>query len=61
MAATPGGLQPVPLVTGDDLVAAGLAPGPAFKKILDQVLDAQLEGKIGTKAEGLELAQRLGV
>jgi poly(A) polymerase len=61
LAATPGGLWPQPLVTGDDLVRAGMPPGPSFKGILDAVLDAQLEGKVRTVGEAMELAHRLGV
>ena len=61
LAATPGGLAPVPLVTGDDLVAAGWTPGPTFKRVLEVVYDAQLEGRIGTTAAGMELARSLGV
>ena len=34
-----------PLVTGHDLIARGLAPGPAFAEILDELYDAQIEGK----------------
>jgi poly(A) polymerase len=51
------GLDPPPVVTGDDLVAAGWRPGPVFKKVLDEVYDAQLEGRVRTRAEGLELAR----
>jgi poly(A) polymerase len=61
LARTSGGLWPRPLVTGDDLVAVGMAPGPRFKRVLDEVLDAQLEGKVSTKEEALELARRLSV
>ena len=49
---------PPPLVTGDDLTAAGLAPGPVFKKVLERVYDEQLEGRVGTKAEAMALAVR---
>ena len=51
-------VAPPPLLTGDDLVAAGLAPGPAFKRILDEAYDAQLEGRITTKQEAIEMARR---
>ncbi|MDA0802379.1 MAG: CCA tRNA nucleotidyltransferase [Planctomycetota bacterium] len=44
LAARPGGLTPPSLVTGDDLTARGLKPGPAFKVILDAAYDRQLEG-----------------
>lgn len=47
---------PPPLITGDDLVAAGLTPGPAFKKALDAAYDAQLEGRVTTRDEALALA-----
>jgi hypothetical protein len=50
---------PPPLVTGDDLTVAGLTPGPIFKKALDQAYDAQLEGRVGTKEQALDLAVRL--
>ena len=47
---------PPPLITGDDLTAAGLKPGPKFKKILDLVYDAQLEGRIKSKGEAMAMA-----
>lgn len=61
LAATASGLAPVPLLGGDDLVAAGWKPGPRFKEVLDRVYDAQLDEKIRTRAEALELAWALGV
>ncbi len=48
-------LHPPRLLTGDDLIALGFVPGPLFKKMLDAVEDAQLNGEIRTHAE----AQRL--
>lgn len=59
LAATPGGLSPEPWLTGNDLVNAGLRPGPAFRRILDQVYDAQLEGRVASRAEALSLALKL--
>ena len=47
---------PPPLITGDDLTAAGLSPGPLFKRVLDEVYDAQLEGRVAAKEEALRLA-----
>jgi len=44
---------PERLVSGEDLIAIGLEPGPLFKTILDEVMDAQLEGKISTRSEAL--------
>jgi poly(A) polymerase len=52
-------VSPTPLLTGDDLVAAGFRPGPAFKGILDAVYDAQLEGRIATREEALQMASRI--
>jgi poly(A) polymerase len=40
--------RPVPLLTGDDLIALGYHPGPQFKDILDAAWDAQLEGALRT-------------
>ncbi|WP_428938510.1 CCA tRNA nucleotidyltransferase [Fontivita pretiosa] len=50
---------PPPLITGDDLTAAGLQPGRLFKRLLDEVYDAQLEGRVQTREQALELALRL--
>jgi poly(A) polymerase len=47
---------PPPLVTGDDLTAAGATPGPAFKRALDAAYDAQLEDRVSDKAAALALA-----
>ncbi len=52
-------LNPEPLLTGDDLNAAGLKPGPKYKLLLDSVRDAQLEGKIANSDQALELAREL--
>lgn len=55
------GISPEPLVNGDDLVAAGFAPGPGFKRLLDRLYDEQLEGRLTNKQAGMELARTLGV
>ena len=55
----PEQLKPTPLLTGRDLIAAGYRPGPAFSKVLREVEDAQLEGRIATTPEALALAQKL--
>ncbi len=49
-----GPINPPPLVTGHDLVRHGLAPGARFAVLLDQVREAQLEGKIQSKRAALE-------
>jgi tRNA nucleotidyltransferase/poly(A) polymerase len=53
------GVAPAPLLTGDDLVAAGWKPGPVFKRVLDQVYDAQLEDRITTREQAMQLARQL--
>ncbi len=50
-------VQPKPLITGRELIAASYAPGAAFKQMLRAVEDAQLEGTIGTAEEALRLVQ----
>jgi poly(A) polymerase len=46
-------IQPAPLVSGDDLIAAGYLPGPQFKKILSSVEDGQLEGRLRDSDEAI--------
>jgi putative nucleotidyltransferase with HDIG domain len=59
LAATPPQqIRPQPLITGDDLIAAGYAPGPRFKEILSTIEDAQLEGKISSREEAMELVKK---
>lgn len=47
-------VKPPLLVTGKDLIAAGYKPGVAFKQMLLAVEDAQLEGQVHTREEGLQ-------
>jgi len=54
-----GELNPPALITGDDLVRHGLAPGPTFKPLLDAVREAQLEGTITRGEEAMALVDRL--
>jgi poly(A) polymerase len=49
----PAAMRPVPLITGDDLIAIGYRPGPQFKKILAAVEDGQLEGRLQAKNEAI--------
>jgi len=51
----PEELKPKPLITGDDLIAQGMKPGPIFGKLLREIEDAQLEGRITTREEALAL------
>ena len=51
-------MRPEPLVTGDDLIAAGHIPGPKFREILHAVEDAQLEGRLLSREAALEYVHR---
>jgi poly(A) polymerase len=58
MAETPAEeIRPVPLVTGDDLIALGHTPGPKFREILSSVEDQQLEGKLVSREAALEFVR----
>jgi poly(A) polymerase len=46
-------IRPAPLISGDDLIAAGYPPGPQFKKILSAAEDGQLEGRLHSREEAL--------
>jgi len=50
---TPSGLSPTPLATGDDLIAAGMRPGPAFKGWLDEAYNLQLEGELTSQVAAI--------
>lgn len=56
-ATPPEVLNPPPLVTGNDLIALGLRPGPQFKQLLDEVRDAQLNGELLTHEAAMECVQ----
>ena len=56
---SPEELNPPPLLTGHDLTALGLTPGPLFKRLLEAVREAQLDGTVRTAAEARELVERL--
>jgi len=55
----PERLRPPRLVTGTDLIRAGYAPGPAFARMLLAVEDAQLESRVRTQDEAMELLRGL--
>lgn len=48
-----------PTLTGADLKAMGLKPGPKFKQILDRLLDARLNGEVKTERDEQEMVRRL--
>jgi poly(A) polymerase len=54
----PEAVRPAPLITGEDLIAAGYPPGPRFKEILTAVEDAQLEGRLHSPQEAMKFVKR---
>ncbi|MDI6841020.1 MAG: HD domain-containing protein [bacterium] len=46
------------IITGDDLIALGLKPGPRFRKILQEVEEAQVSGELRTKEEAIEFVRQ---
>jgi poly(A) polymerase len=54
----PEQIRPEPLISGNDLIAAGYQPGPRFKEILSAVEDGQLEGKLQSREEALAFVRR---
>ncbi len=54
-------VKPAPLITGHDLLALGLKPGPLVGQILREVEEAQLEERLRSREEALAFArQRVG-
>lgn len=53
------GLEPTPLIDGNDLTGLGLTPGPIFGRVLEAVYDAQLEGSVRDSEAALALASAL--
>ncbi len=51
-------IHPPPLVTGKDLIALGLEPGPMFHEILDRVKEAQLEGELRDRQAALDWVKK---
>jgi poly(A) polymerase len=53
----PEQIRPVPLISGQNLIELGYAPGPRFKEILSAVEDAQLEGRLQSREDAIELVR----
>jgi poly(A) polymerase len=53
----PEAVRPAPLITGEDLIAAGYPPGPRFKEILTAVEDAQLEERLHSPQEAIKFVK----
>jgi len=45
-------------LTGDDLIALGMKPGPALGALLAEIRDQQLQDALKTKAEAREWARK---
>ncbi len=50
--------QAKPLLTGNDLRALGIPPGPQYKKILEALLDSRLNGRIVTREDEQALVRK---
>lgn len=50
---------PPPLLNGRDILALGVEPGPIIRRILEQIQDAQMDGRITTREEALDFAKGL--
>src|ERR1017187_8015222 len=47
-----------PLLTGDDLIALGMQPGPALGALLAEIREKQLQDELKTRAEACQWAKR---
>lgn len=54
-----GEINPPPILRGEDLMALGMHPGPAFRTILDTVREKQLNGELTTTADALQFVATL--
>jgi tRNA nucleotidyltransferase (CCA-adding enzyme) len=45
-------------LTGDDLKKMGIPPGPRYKRILAELLDAKLDGTVKNREEEVEFVKR---
>lgn len=55
----PEAVSPAPLVTGEDVAALGVTPGPVYKRLLDEVYTRQLDEQVWTREEALALLRDL--
>lgn len=53
------GVAPTPFINGGDLLEAGFQEGPQLGAILESVYDAQLEGRLKSREEAMDLARGL--
>jgi len=52
-------LEPPTVIDGNDLRALGIPQGPLYKRLLDAVREAQLDGAVTTKEQAIELVKQL--
>jgi tRNA nucleotidyltransferase (CCA-adding enzyme) len=45
-------------ITGDDLRTLGIPPGPKYRKLLAQLLDAKLDGEVRNREEEMEFVKK---
>ncbi len=51
-------LSPMPLLNGYDLIRLGAVPGPTLGQLAQEMYIAQLEGRVQTKKQARQLAQK---
>jgi tRNA nucleotidyltransferase/poly(A) polymerase len=59
LALPPHELNPPPLITGNDLVSLGIPRGKIYSEVLETIRDAQLDRKIHTREDALQLVGTL--
>ncbi len=55
----PDRIAPPPLVTGDDLLARGVRPGPIYKRVLDALYTRQLDEELTDRTQALAALNEL--
>jgi poly(A) polymerase len=55
----PEEVAPPPFVTGDDLIALGVQPGPRYKDILERLYDEQLDNRLTSRDHAMERLKEL--
>jgi poly(A) polymerase len=59
LAETPAeAVRPARLINGDDLKRLGLPPGPAYRRILEAIEEAQLEGRVSSREQALRFVRQ---
>jgi poly(A) polymerase len=51
-------LKPKPLISGHDLIALGIRPGPEMKPLLEEIYVLQLEGSFKSREEAIDWIQK---